>query len=190
MAKIDILADLLYESQRSGVPLTPKQNALATVMIEQSNNQAADKLWTAIGGYEDFNAFNKLIGFSQTIPSYDWGQIETTPLDQLKLLKVIALPNKILNTASRTYEMNLMEHVLSSERFGLGWGSPTGALVGQKNGWYPETDTGWQLNSTGYVEFHGRFYLATIMNTKNPDEAYGISTLTQIATYIWQFLKP
>jgi hypothetical protein len=190
MAKIDILADLLYESQNSGVPLTTKELSLATSMIEQSNNQSADKLWAAAGGYDAISSFDKLIGFKDTVISYDWGQIETTPLDQLQLLKVIVLPNRILNAASRNYEMNLMENVTSSERFGLGWGSPTGALVGQKNGWYPETDTGWQLNSSGFVEFHGRFYLATIMNTKNPDEDYGISTLTQIARYLWMYLKP
>jgi Beta-lactamase enzyme family len=190
MAKIDILADLLYEHQQSDTSLTPKQTKLATSMIEQSNNNSANKLFTAIGGYDAISAFNKLLGFNQTIESYDWGQIETTPFDQLKLLKVIALPNNILTTASRTYEMGLMESVISSERFGLGWGSPTGALVGQKDGWYPESDTGWQVNTTGFVEFHDRFYLATVMCTKNPDENYGISTVTQASTYLWQFLKP
>jgi hypothetical protein len=39
--------------------------------------------------------------------------------------------------------MNLMEGVIASERFGLGWESPTKAVVGLKDGYYPETDTGW-----------------------------------------------
>ncbi|MGB7103706.1 MAG: hypothetical protein WBD82_03830, partial [Acidimicrobiales bacterium] len=76
------------------------------------------------------------------------------------------------------------------ERFGLGWGSPVGATVGVKDGWYPETTTGWQVNTTGFVKYQGSYYLATIMCSGNPDENYGISTLTTVASDIWKYLKP
>jgi hypothetical protein len=190
MVKIDILADLLYESQRSHIPLTPRQNVLATQMIEDSNNGAADRLWAEIGGYGAISSFDTLIGFKATIPSYSWGDVETTPLDQLQLLKVISLPNTILDPASRAFEMDLMEDVISSERFGLGWGSPVEALVGMKDGWYPEPTTGWQVNTTGFVQYQGRSYFATVMCANNPDETYGISTVTQTADFIWKYLKP
>jgi hypothetical protein len=190
IVKVDILADLLYEAQEHDQPLTAKEQSLAYSMIEDSNDQAATALWAQIGGRDAIDAFNALIGFKNTVPSWSWGDIETTPLDQLQLLKVIALPNAILNTASRTYEMNLMLNVIASERFGLGWGSPVGATVGVKDGYYPELTTGWQLNTTGFVKFHGRFYLATIMCAENPNEGYGISTLTTISRDIWKYLKP
>jgi len=45
IVKIDILADLLYESQVRGKPLTAKQQSLATSMIEASSDSAATKLW-------------------------------------------------------------------------------------------------------------------------------------------------
>jgi hypothetical protein len=190
IVKIDILADLLYESQQHDLPLTAKQQSLAYSMIEDSNDQAASALWAQIGGRDAIDAFNAMIGFKETIPSWSWGDIETTPLDQLQLLKVIALPNAILDTASRSYETDLMLNVISSERFGLGWGSPVGATVAVKDGYYPELTTGWQLNTTGFVKFHGRFYLATIMCADNPSENYGISTLTTISSEIWKYLKP
>lgn len=190
MVKIDILADLLYESQRSHVALTPRQVVLATQMIELSDNGATDRLWSEIGRYDAINEFNELVGLKATIPSYSWGDIDTTPLDQLQLLKVIVLPNSILDPASRAFEMGLMEHTIAGERFGLGWGSPANALVGVKDGYYLESTTGWQLNTTGFVKYQGRFYLATIMSEHNPDEDYGISTVTQIAEFIWKFLKP
>jgi len=190
MVKIDILADLLYESQQDGRALTPEEQSTAAEMIEVSDNQAANVLWAAIGGRDAIDAFNAMIGFKATVPSWDWGEIETTPLDQLQLLKVIALPNRILDAASRQFEMNLMEHVISSESFGLGWGSPPGATVGLKDGYYPEPTTGWQLNSSGFVMYQGRFYLATIMCADNPDEGYGISTLTDVASDIWKYLLP
>jgi hypothetical protein len=159
-------------------------------MIDDSNNGAANLLWTDIGGRDALDAFNTMIGFKQTIPNYDWGEIETTPRDQLELLKVIVLPNDVLNAASRTYEMTLMEDVISSERFGLGWGSPPRVTVGVKDGYYPETTTGWQINTTGFVEYNGRQYLATIMCSNNPDETYGIATVTTVAKLLWQDLKP
>ncbi len=190
IVKIDILATALYQSQEAHRPFTPRQLALATAMIEDSNDHDATLLWNAVGGRDAIDDFNTLIGFHSTIPSWSWGDIETTPLDQLRLLKVIVLPNDVLDTASRDYEMGLMEGVISSERFGLGWGSPAKAQVGVKDGYYLESTTGWQLNTTGFVRYQGRFYLATVMTASSPDEEYGIDTVTTVARDIWRFLKP
>jgi hypothetical protein len=190
IVKIDILADLLYESQQSGKPLTSKQQSLATSMIEASDDNAATKLWAAIGGRDAIDSFNALIGFKSTVPSWSWGDISTTPLDQLQLLKVIALPNSILDSASRQYETTLMEHVIGGQQFGLGWGSPERATVAMKDGWYDEIPTGWQVNTTGFVQFQGRFYLVTIMTEGDPDETYGINTVTTLSSDIWKYLLP
>lgn len=190
IVKIDILATALYQSQEAHRPFTARQDELATAMIEDSNDHDATLLWNAVGGRDAVDDFNALIGFRSTIPSWSWGDVETTPLDQLRLLKVIALPNAVLDTASREYEMGLMEGVISSERFGLGWGSPAKALVGVKDGYYPEATTGWQLNTTGFVHYQGRFYLATVMTAHNPNEEYGIDTVTTVSRDLWRFLKP
>ena len=190
LVKVDILADLLYESQHSGRALTAKQEALATSMIEASDDKAATKLWAEIGGRDAIDSFNALIGFKSTIPSWSWGDISTTPLDQLQLLKAIALPNAILTTASRDYEIDLMEHVIGGQQFGVGWGSPARAVVAMKDGWYDEIPTGWQVNTTGFVQYQGRFYLVTIMTASDPDETYGIDTVTTLSGDIWKYLLP
>jgi hypothetical protein len=190
IVKIDILADLLYESQHSGKPLTAKQQSLATSMIEASNDHAATRLWAEIGGRDAIDSFNALIGFTSTVPSWSWGDISTTPLDQLRLLKAIALPNDVLETASREYEITLMEHVIGGQRFGLGWGSPAHATVAMKDGWYDEVSTGWQVNTTGFVQFQGRFYLVTIMTQSDPDEIYGMNTVTTLSSDVWKYLLP
>jgi hypothetical protein len=190
IVKIDILADLLYESQESDKPLTAKDQRLAASMIEASNDAAATKLWAQIGGRDAIDSFNTLIGFKRTVPSWSWGDISTTPLDQLQLLKAIALPNSVLDAASRDYEMDLMEDVIGGQRFGVGWGSPAKATVGLKDGWYKEIPTGWQVNSLGFVQYQGRFYLVAIMTASDPSEIYGTDTVTTVASGIWKYLKP
>jgi beta-lactamase class A len=189
MVKVDILAALLHEAQEGRRELTVRKDLLATKMIEFSNNGATNQLWTDIGGRDAIDSFNTLIGFRQTFPNYSWGDIETTPRDQLQLLKVIFLPNAILSAASRKYESDLMEDVTPGQRFGLGWGSPAKATVGLKDGWYLNKGSGWQINTSGYVRYNGRLYLATIMCTNNPFETYGEGTVTTLSRLIWQNLK-
>lgn len=190
MVKIDILAALLHESQLQHRVLTADESQLATTMVESSSNRAATKLWNDVGQMPPMSAFNQLIGFKQTIMSWSWGEIQTTPLDQLALLKVIELPNSILTASSRAYEASLMQNVDTFERFGLGTGPPPTATIGLKDGYYPEPITGWQINSAGYVHLGSRFYLGVIMTSHNPNEGYGIDTVNEVAKLIWENLKP
>jgi beta-lactamase class A len=187
MAKIDILAVLLWESQLHHRSLTAKEQSLATAMIEQSDNMAAESLWVDIGQLPSVTEFNDDLHFSQTVTNWDWGFIDTTPRDQLQLLKAIVLPNQYLDPASRQYEQNLMENVADYERFGIPTGVPTNAMVGVKNGWYPEKTTGWQVNSAGYVRLGRTFYLAVVMTGSNPSEAYGREVVNRVAQAFWHF---
>jgi beta-lactamase class A len=50
IVKVDILATLLYELQRSGQTMTDEDQDLATTMIENSDNDAASALYADIGG--------------------------------------------------------------------------------------------------------------------------------------------
>lgn len=187
MFKIDILADLLYQDQVKGETLNAKDLSLATSMIEISNNAAAQRLWVRIGQVPAITIFNKQIGFTQSIASWTWGQMDTTPKDQLTMLKAIVFPNKVLDGASRTFERGLMEHVISSERFGVPTDVPTRALVGVKNGWYPEETTGWQVNTAGFVHLGSTYYLAVVMSAHNPNEDYGMDTVNTLGRLFWQF---
>ncbi|MGD0852123.1 MAG: serine hydrolase [Acidimicrobiales bacterium] len=187
MEKIDILAVLLWESQNEHRALTEQEESLATKMIEYSDNKAAESLWVTIGQLPTVTEFNKDLHYSQSITSWDWGLFDTTPHDQLQLLKTILLPNKYLTPASQEYEQDLMQNVVDYERFGIPTGVPTNATVGVKNGWYPETTTGWQVNTAGYVHLNKTYYLAVVMTASNPSEAYGKEVVDRVAQAFWNF---
>ena len=199
MVKIDILADLLYECQREHRAMTNAEQSAAVSMIEYSDNLAAQMLWNDIGGYglsaaDDtyggygaIQQFNHLIGFTQTVTSWTWGLMRTDPHDFIQLLKAIVLPNDVLSLQSRTYEQNLMQHVVSYQRFGVPYGVPANAIVGNKNGWYPEKYTGWQVNSAGYVRSGRTYYFAVVMTTRNPNESYAINVLNGFGLRLWNF---
>jgi hypothetical protein len=59
-----------------------------------------------------------------------------------------------------------------------------------KDGCCRETVSGWQLNTSGFVRYQVRFYLVTSLTTENPNENYGVSPLTTMASDVWKFLKP
>jgi beta-lactamase class A len=187
MEKIDILAVLLWESQNDHRSLTAKELSLATKMIEYSDNKAAESLWVTIGQLPDVTEFNNDVHYTQSITSWDWGEFDTTPHDQLQLLKTILFPNKYLDAASQEYEQDLMENVVDYERFGIPTGVPTNATVGVKNGWYPESATGWQVNTAGYVHLGKTYYLASIMTGSNPSEAYGKEVVGRVSQAFWNF---
>lgn len=187
MVKIGILAALLYSAKKSDRMLTSSESRLAKIMIQQSDNAAASALWPKIGYSSGLNAFNAKLGFTQTKAVPSWGMEATTPADQLKLLKQILLPDSILSPSSQKYLQSLMQSVVNWQRFGIPTGVPATATVGVKNGWYPVSTTGWQVNTAGYVKTADRFYLAVIMTAHNRNQKYGTNAVNRISQLLWDF---
>jgi beta-lactamase class A len=183
IVKVDILATLLHEKQARG-GLSGAEEATAQGMIEASDNDDATDLWNADGGAPAVHAFDEKAGMSQTTPNVAWGMTTTTPLDQLKLLRLVMLPNHLLTTPSRIYEYELMRNVIPSEDWGVSGGVGAGAAVALKNGWLP-LPGGWQVNSIGQIVGSGRRYLLAVMTNRDPTEDYGIATIEHISGSVW-----
>ncbi|HEY7966008.1 MAG TPA: serine hydrolase [Solirubrobacteraceae bacterium] len=191
IAKVDILATALYDAQQRGQQLTAAEQQAATAAIEESDNDAAQGLWNAVGGNPSIGAFNAAAGMSQTAldPEGVWGHYQSTALDQIRLLERLALPNDLLSDASRAYELGLMHRIDPVQAWGVSSGVLAPATVALKNGWLPIAG-GWEINSIGWVSGRGRDYLIAVLTAANPGMSYGIQTISGISQLVWDYFLP
>lgn len=183
--KVDILATLLGQAQAAGRSLTPEEQSLAVPMIEESLDSAADTLWTRLGPGA-VGAFERAAGMTSTVPATDgvWGSTQTTALDRLAMIRTVVEPNSLLTNASRAYILSLMENITPSQDWGATGGVPAGVTVALKNGF--AMSTGWQINTTGWVDGDGRDYLIAVLTNGNASEQYGIDTVDGVSSLIWR----
>jgi beta-lactamase class A len=181
VVKATILAALLYWRQHTGTSLTSTEKHDATLMIEYSDNNAATYLWNDVG-HTRLNQFIKAATMTETELNSDgyWGLSEITARDELQLMRLLTEHNSVLTDSSRSYELNLMNHVVSYERWGVPAGAPSGLTVYVKNGWLNDPVL-WVINSIGAIEGHGRDYKMAILTYNDPSEQYGINTVQAIA---------
>jgi beta-lactamase class A len=190
IVKVNILATLLWQLQTRAAVLNPDDLKTASGMIEDSDNNDATTLWNEIGGSQAVTHFDALAGMTGTTPDSEgiWGVTTTTALDQVELLKRVALENPLLDANSRAVEIGLMEHVVGYQRWGISAGPPADAIVALKNGWVPIVSDDWQVNSIGYVSGTGREYLIAVLTNADPNEQYGVATIEGMSSIIWSVL--
>jgi hypothetical protein len=201
IVKVDILETLLAQHRANGTALSASDVTLAREMIEDSDNDAASVLWQEVGGAYGISTYNRSVGLTGTTPSScitcpgfawpGWGLSRTTPADQIALLRELFGARGRLTRAQQEFALGLMEGVTPSQRWGVADGVAQSATVALKNGWLPLTSAGndWQINSIGWVSGTGRNYLIAVLTTGNPTKQYGIDTIGELSTIVWDQLR-
>jgi hypothetical protein len=191
VVKVTILSALLRKLQQEHRGLTAAQRALATKMIEVSDNDAATALWNQTGRTA-LQHFLNLAGMTETQlgPGGYWGLTQITAHDEMTLLQLLTGPNSVLTTASRDYVLGLMAKVVSYERWGVPAGAPTDVTVHVKNGWLPQPTHGWRINSIGSFSGAGHDYMIVVLSMNNPTMAYGVDTVQKVAEVINHGISP
>jgi hypothetical protein len=193
IVKADILETLLYQHGHTIVGLDSVETDTAEGMIEESDNDDASDLWDEVGAADGVDAYNRLVGLRDTTAGEDgyWGETLTTAADQIRLLRQLALPSKLLTTADRDYQLYLMRHIAGYEDWGINGGVPAKVSVALKNGWVTLTSyTDWEVNSIGWVKGDGRDYLIAVLTAHDPSEQYGISSIERLSSDVYRSLKP
>ena len=180
VVKMSMLADVLYQQ----IPITSSENSLLTRMIENSDNSAASTIWRQLGSDRNVQLFFQKVGLTNTIAGTGgwWGRTTTNVLDQLTMMKYFAYPNTLLTDSQRAYGLNLMRNVVPEQRWGTGYGLPSGVSVALKNGW---VTSGTYVNSVGYINGQGKSYVIAVLTTNNPSFSYGKDTINQISKLVW-----
>jgi beta-lactamase class A len=183
--KLITLGALLYELH-GRANLGSDQDALARAMITESDNDAQDELWNQVG-MPGLQAFLNAAGMNHTVLGQDdfWGLTEVNAHDELRLLRLLIIPNPVLDAASRRYALTLMGDVIPEQRWGVPAGAPADVTVHLKNGWLPDPDL-WDVNSVGDFTHrdHDFDYSIAILTSNDPDMAYGVATVEGVARLI------
>ncbi|MGY0057058.1 serine hydrolase [Streptomyces sp. LZ34] len=189
IVKVDILAALLLQAQDAGRRLTAQERSYATVMIQQSDNDAATALWQEIGGAAGLDAANQRLGLTETHGgrSGEWGLTQTTAADQLRLLREVFAAGEpgheaVLSEPSRAYVQQLMGQIAADQAWGVSAAADDGTRTRLKNGWMPRSATGlWVINSIGRVRAGGRTYLVAVVSKGHQDKDSGVALVETAA---------
>jgi beta-lactamase class A len=189
IVKAIILGALLRWHQETGTPLSAWEKDEATLMITESDNDAATALWDEVG-MTRLQHFLNLAQMGETHLGQDgyWGLTQVTAHDEMTLLELLTLPNSVLSNSSRSYQLGLMSRVISSQRWGTPAGAPSDVTVHVKNGWLPD-GTGWHINSIGAFTGKNKNYMIAVLTDDSPSEQYGIDTVEDVARVVHRDLN-
>ncbi|MFD0853514.1 serine hydrolase, partial [Actinomadura adrarensis] len=189
--KVTVLAALLRKHMAADRRLTKNERALAHRMITRSDNDATSALWRSIGR-RDLQHFLTLAKMRNTTLGKNghWGLSQLNAADQIRLLRVLTRPNKVLNDRSRRYALSLMSQVVPAQRWGTTAGRPTGIDWHVKNGWLPRHGRHWRVHSIGAFDGRGRDYMIVVLTRDTPSMRYGVQTIERVARAVHRTLNP
>ncbi|QZY20362.1 class A beta-lactamase-related serine hydrolase [Streptomyces decoyicus] len=216
VVKTIILGALLYQK---GGTLTEAEDALARKMITESDNASATELWKQLSDPKDpakpnpvrIQEFLDKAGMGNTVLDKEgsWGLTQVTAGDQEKLLRIFSGDDdSVLGSKARSYALDLMNHVQSTQRWGATAGAPLDSVVHVKNGWLQRSqnpdveafDRGdWKVNSMAALTENGYDSGLVVLTENNrvpeghpANEGwdYGIETIETISRTIYRDVYP
>ncbi|MET9292278.1 serine hydrolase [Streptomyces sp. NPDC003077] len=191
VVKTTVLATLLWDAKKTNRYLTTRENTLAKAMITQSDNNATSTLWRQLGAAK-VKGFLSAAKMTQTVPGSGgyWGLTQITANDQQKLLELLTTKNSVLSDNARTYILDLMSKVVTSQRWGTPAGAPRSVKVQVKNGWLSRATHGWRVHSIGAFTGGGRNYTMTVLTHDNRTMNDGVATIQAVAKAIHTDINP
>lgn len=188
--KVPIMLTFLHSIEQQGREPNTNEMSLLTTMIENSNNNSATALYDQIGHGAAIAKYLQSIGVAGFTPDDNaWGYSTMTPQGMVELLTRLQ-NGSILNAKHRTLALNLMKHIETDQRFGVGNTAPTGASVAMKNGWVPEPDNLWAVNTSGIVNQGNQTYIVSVYTKEDPTLAAGQTIVEQVCQGIAAHLLP
>ncbi|MFI0485498.1 serine hydrolase [Actinomadura sp. 9N215] len=190
--KVDILASLVLQRQRDRRGLSDGERDLASQMIRESDNSAADALYSDAGHGAGVRKSNQRFGMTDTKPfETSWGSSWTSPADQVRLLTGLASDRSPIDASGRRYILGLMGSVVDEQAWGISAAALPGEKVALKNGWTPVHDqgSGWTVNSVGRITGRDHDFLVAVCSGESPTMEAGVSTVEHVADMVVDALR-
>jgi hypothetical protein len=188
--KLAMTVNLFLRDRAGDITLSSGDRTLIQQMLHSSDDNAADSLWFKYAG-ADHMTFNNAFpaygltalqpehGYSHYYPYWVFQKCTPNDLDRLINYVLDKLP-----ASTRDYIVTQLQQVDPDQQWGV-WGAGSDAQPGNKDGWSKE-DTGWVMNSVGYVGPNQRYTLA-VMNSLNGQGGYndGQATDSHVAELLF-----
>jgi len=188
LVKVPMLLTLFRQATAEGRELTADEEYLSGRMIQYSDNEAARRMYAHIGRAPELAATYKLIGISRTIPGERWGITATNAEDQLRIMRTVAEGTGWLREGLRQYLLGLMESVDPGQAWGASAGaSEDGAEVALKNGWLPDDNLLWTVNTDGVINADNARYTLAVLSSGHQTLADGVAVVEKVARMIYNF---
>ncbi|TDD31538.1 serine hydrolase [Actinomadura sp. KC06] len=191
--KVDILASLMLQRQRQradrglSAGLSDGERDLASQMIRESDNTAADALYSDAGHGAGVRKANKRFGMTDTKPfPTSWGSSWTSPSDQVRLLTNLASDKSPIEAPGRRFIWGLMGAVVDEQAWGISAAARPGEKVALKNGWTPVHDqgNGWAVNSIGRITGRDHDFLVAVCSGDSPTMEAGVATVEHVSDMV------
>jgi hypothetical protein len=166
-----------------GRPLSRGQRVDLAAMIENSDNDAAQRLWNLGGGAAGLTALARRLDLRATVadPEGAWGFTLTTAQD-LATLGLALADGVALDPAGTATLLDLMRHVESDQAWGIA-AAVRGGAPAIKNGWYPDDDRDdWRVHCLGLIGDPPTSVLSIMtVYPESLGQAYGERTCQMVA---------
>jgi hypothetical protein len=185
--KVIIGARLFARAQEQKRGLTAAEQSDLSAMIRASDNDAASRLWGALGGPAVITWARKVYGIRSLAAPPDpasWGMSTISAHDMAVVLNAVVHARGV-TAAHRDALLREMRQVIPSQRWGIAV-AVHHSTPAVKNGWYPDTDAPvWRVHCTGVVD-DGRnpnrwVIVVTTRYPANLGQPYGQETCSGIA---------
>lgn len=193
MAKVMLAIMALRTARAAGAEADFATRTHISKALIDSDNDAADALWTYAGKREAYDATARALGLPTTTHSDPtrefWSWTWTTPADHRQLMGLLVAGTPALLDTDRRYLLDVMSKTNARQTWGVGHPKAKGVEVQMKNGWvqFQSTDNLWAVNSVGHVAGGGRDYLACFMSRVATFEE-GKALLDAIGATVWDAL--
>lgn len=184
-AKVYILCAYLDWVERQHRAPSGYERSEMTLMIEESDNNAAQWLYNRIGQEAGQARYLARIGITDYVGrGYDWGWARLSPADMVRILTLLQT-DQILSAGDHAFALSLLGHV-ELGRWGVGDTAPPGARVYMKDGWVTGPDGRWAQNSSGIVVVGGETYIISVYTAHQP--RYDWSKIQHVCAEVGELL--